>query len=127
MRIEVLKVLDPVQGLVFFSSDFGSASGRWMEPEARTGEFDVELDLPEVEEWAAAVGEPALVGTAAAGSDVWMRCQVERVHGGDGPVVTVRTGPNLTFVDIVHRRSELVEGSLISFRVPEVRLYPYNI
>ncbi|KJK49697.1 hypothetical protein UK23_13215 [Lentzea aerocolonigenes] len=126
MRIEVLKILDPAQGLVFFSSDFGSASGRWMEPGVGTREFDVELDLPVVEEWAAAAGEPALVG-AEAGFDVWIRCQVERVHGGVDTCVVVRTGPNLTFVEIVHRRAELVEGGLISFRVPEIRLYPYTL
>ena len=129
MRVEVLKVLDPSQGLVFFSSDFGSASGRWMGPhELRTGEFDIEFDLPEVEEWTVATSaEAALSGAAEPGSEVWITCQVERVRGGDDTVVTVRTGPYLTYVEILNRRPELPEGGLISFRVPEIRLYPYDM
>ncbi|MET8763936.1 hypothetical protein [Lentzea sp. NPDC004782] len=127
MRIDVLEVLDPSRGWVFFSSDFGSASGRWTNPDVRTGQFDVEFSLPQVEEWKAeGSGEAALSGAAEPGAAVWIRCQVEQVHDGDDTVVIVRMGPHIMYVEILNRRADLPEGNLISFRVPEIRLYPYQ-
>ncbi|MFS8096309.1 hypothetical protein LFM09_04140 [Lentzea alba] len=126
MRVDVLKVLDPAEGIVFFRGDFGSASGRWKGHEpAETGHFAVEFTLPAAEEWTAATcEEPALSGAAEPGSDVWFRCQVERVY--DDAVVVARMGPHIFYVEIPNRTSELPEGRFISFRVPEIELYPYD-
>ena len=126
MRVDVLKVLDPAAGIVFFRGDFGSACGRWKGPEpAEAGAFAVEFTLPAVEEWTVATPEePALAGAAEPGSAVWFRCQVEQVH--ENSVVVARMGPHIFLVEIPSRTPELPEGRFISFRVPEIELYPYD-
>lgn len=127
MRVDVLDVLDPAEGIVYFRSDFGSAPGRWMgQALVRAGRFDVEFDVPAVEEWTEVTtsAEPAVSGAAEPGSDVWFRCQVERVF--DDGVVVARMGPHIFYVEILRRTSDLPDGGVISFRVPEIGLYPYQ-
>ena len=53
MRVEVLQVLAPPQGIVRFRCEFGVGSGRWMGSNpAEVGQFDVEIEIPEeVAEW----------------------------------------------------------------------------
>ena len=93
------------------------------------GSFEVEIEVrEEVAEWVAATsGTTALSGAPEPGSGVRIECEVERFDDGDDPVVEVRLGSGVLLVEILDRRAELRVGALISFQVPEIELYPYDV
>jgi hypothetical protein len=95
--------------------------------QARTGRFDVELDVPEeVEEWAPATSRAtAISGAAEAGAEVHITCEVLGV--ADDGVVEVRVGTGVLLVEIPNGRHDLPLGGLISFRAAEIQLHPYNL
>lgn len=130
MRVEVLRVVDPSRGTVSFTSDFGAASGRWMGPNpARAGQFDVEIEVPEeVTEWATLASDvTALSEGAGADPGILITGEVVRVGGSGDPVVEIRVGSDIVLIEIPDRRSEVPVAGMISLRVPEILLYPYDL
>lgn len=130
MRVEVLQVLDSVQGIVYFRCESGAASGRWMGSNpAEMGQFDIEIEVPEeVAEWAAVPwGVTSLSEAAGAESAALITGEVVRFDDGDDSVVEIRVGADILLIEIPNRRSELPVEGLISFRVPEIQLYPYEL
>lgn len=130
MKVDVLRILDPSQDVVFFSCESGSAPGRWMGGKpVGSGEFNVEIEIPEeVAEWtAASSGRTVISRVSESGSDVRIECEVVRFDDKADSVVEVRLGSDILLVEILSRRSELSVGALISFQVPEIQLYPYDI
>ena len=127
VRVEVLRVLDPVREIVFFSCAAGSAPGRWMGAEpAHTGFFDIEFEVPDdITEWTSAATASGISGTPEAGAEVRVECEVERVGDGDDSVVAVRLGSGILLVEVPDGRSSLTAGDLISFRTSEILLHPY--
>ena len=130
MRVEVLDVLDRAQRIVRFRCESGTASGRWMgSTPVETGQLDVELEIPEVvTEWTAAASDTASLAEAAGtGCAALITGQVVRYDDGDDQVVEIRVGSGILLIEIPDRRSELVPEGFISFRTPEVQLYPYDL
>lgn len=130
MRVEVLQVLDPSQGIVRFKCESGVASGRWVGAKiADLGTFDVEIEITEeVEEWA--LSSSSTTSLSEIGGEeraVWIVGSVVRLCDGGDSVVEIRVGSDLILVEIASRRSELFKESLISLRVPEIQLYPYDL
>lgn len=128
MRVEILKVLDPSQGIVSFRCAYGAALARWMGADpARQGTFDVEIEVPEaVAEWVpVASGSVSLEGL----EHFWVRItgEVVGVGEGDDPVVEIRVGSDVLLIEIPDRRPELHAAHLVSFRAAEVQLYPYDL
>lgn len=130
MRVEVLQVLDSSQGIVRFSCESGIASGRWMGSNpADLGKFDVEIEVPEeVAEWTAVPsGVTSLSEVAGAESAALIVGSVVRFDDGDDSVAEIRVGSDILLIEITNRRSELLVEGLISFRAPEIQLYPYDL
>lgn len=130
MRVDISRILDPSRGIVLFSSGSGSASARWMGAgPAQLGSFDVEIEVPEeVVEWRTATSaDTAISGSFESDSNVRIDCEVMSFDAGDDSVVQVRLGSDVLLVEVVSRRSDLSVGDLISFTVPEVQLYPYDL
>lgn len=130
MRVEVLQVLAPSQGIVRFRCESGTASGRWMgRNPAKVGQFDVEIEVPEeVAEWTAIPsGDTSLSEAIGAESGSLITGEVVRFDDGDDSVVEVRVGSDILLIEIPNRRSELPTEGLISFRAPEIQLYPYDL
>lgn len=130
MRVEVLQVLAPSQGIVRFRCESGIASGRWMgRNPAKAGQFDVEIEVPEeVAEWTAAPsGGTSLSEAMGSEPGSLITGEVVRCGDGDDSVVEVKVGSDILLIEIPNRRSELPVGGLISFRSPEIQLYPYDL
>ncbi|WP_326582015.1 hypothetical protein OG889_25145 [Streptomyces sp. NBC_00481] len=128
--MEVLETLACSQRIVRVRCEFGTVSGRWMGSDpVGTGRFDVELEVPEeVAEWTAAdSGAASLSEAAGTGRAALITGQVVRYDDGDDPVVEIRVGSDILLIEIPNRRSELVRDGFISFRTPELRLYPYEL
>jgi hypothetical protein len=96
---------------------------------AQLGSFDVEIEVPEeVVEWRTATSaDTAISGSFESDSNVRIDCEVMSFDAGDDSVVQVRLGSDVLLVEVVSRRSDLSVGDLISFTVPEVQLYPYDL
>ncbi|MCL6736484.1 hypothetical protein [Streptomyces neyagawaensis] len=130
MRVEVLEILDPAQRIVRFRCESGTASGRWMGSAlVEAGRYDVELEVPEeVVEWTAeASGTASLAEAAGTERAALITGQVVGYDDGDDPVVEIRVGPDILLVEIPERRQELLREGFISFRAPEIQLYPYDL
>jgi hypothetical protein len=130
MRIEVLKVVDPPQGVVSFRCESGTANGFWKgSRSAEVAEFDVEIEVPEeVAEWVpSASGSTSLSGITEDAFAVLVTGEVVACGSDDDPVVELRVGAGVILAEITDRRSELSVGDLISFRTPEIHLYPYDV
>lgn len=130
MRVEVLQALSPSQGIVCFRCEAGVASGRWMGSNpAEVGQFDVEIEVPgEVAEWTAAPSGVASLSEASGAESVTIITgEVVRFDDGDDSVVEIRVGSDILLIEIPNRRSDLPLKGLISFRVPNIQLYPYDL
>ncbi|GAB3415302.1 hypothetical protein [Flindersiella endophytica] len=131
MRVEVLRTTEGSQGIVFFRCESGTASGRWMGADpAGVGQFDVELEIPqEVTDWAPASTNATSLSNAGGADDLdtFVTCEIVQLDHGDDPVVEARLGADILLIEIPHRRSELVAKKLITFRAPEIQLYPFNV
>ncbi|MFJ2092138.1 hypothetical protein ACIOEW_23135 [Streptomyces sp. NPDC087901] len=130
MRVEVIQVLAPSHEFVRFECDSGTASGRWMGlGPAELGQFDVEIEVPEeVAEWTAVPsGDTSISGGVGRGHAANMVCRVLGFDEGDDSVVGVRVGLDIILIEILNRRSEIPLGGLISFRTPEIQIYPYDL
>ncbi len=129
MRVEVLQVLAPSQGIVRFKCESGIASGRWMGSNpAEVGQFDVEIEVPEdVADWTADPSGATSLSEAGAESATLITGQVVRFDDGDDSVVEIRVGSDILLIEIPNRRSELTVEGFISFRAPEIQLYPYDL
>ncbi|MFJ7056993.1 hypothetical protein ACK8N7_11680 [Streptomyces griseobrunneus] len=128
--MKVLQVLDPSQGIVRFRCESGVVSGRWMGRDpAHLEKFDVEIEVPEeVAEWAlVSAGVTSLSEVAGVAPAALIVGSVVRFDDGDDSVVEIRVGSDILLIEITNRRSELLVESLISFRAPEVQLYPYDL
>ncbi|MEU3877232.1 MULTISPECIES: hypothetical protein [Streptomyces] len=92
------------------------------------GLFDVEIEVPgEVEEWVAIPSGVASLSAATEDLVALIVGEVVRREDGDDPVVEVRVGSDILLIEIPNRRSELSVKEFISFRVPELQLYPYDL
>jgi hypothetical protein len=130
MRVEVLQVLDPSQGIVRFRCEFGVASGRWMGSNlAEMGQFDIEIEVPEeVSEWAAVPsGVTSLAEADGAKSGALITGEVVRFDDGDDSVVEIGVGMDILLIEIPNRRSKLSVKGLVSCQAPEMQLYPYKV
>ncbi|WP_329092256.1 hypothetical protein [Streptosporangium sp. NBC_01469] len=128
--MEVLQVLDSSQGIVRFRCESGVASGRWMGSNpAKTGQFDIEIEVPEeVAEWAAVPsGVTSLSEAAGAEPVALITGEVVRFNDSDDSVIEIRVGTAILLIEIPNRRSELSVEGLISFQAPEIQLYPYEL
>ncbi|MDP9862651.1 MULTISPECIES: hypothetical protein [Streptosporangium] len=128
--MEVLQVLDPSRGTVSFRCESGAASGRWMgESSAKMGQFDVEIEVPEeITEWTEVPsGVTSLSENLDVETAVFITGEVVRFDDGDDSVVEIRVGSDILLIEIPNRRSELPSEGLISFRAPEIQLYPYDL
>ncbi|GAB2601071.1 hypothetical protein [Kribbella endophytica] len=128
MKVELLQV-EP-SGHVRFTCEIGTAIGRWMGPNAATaGQFHVEFEIPEdVTDWVpASPGPAALAEVPGEGHAALITAEVLGLTKGDDAVVELRLGSDVLLIEVPHRRSELSVEDLISFRVPEIQLYPYEL
>lgn len=129
MRVEVLQVLAPSQGIVRFTCESGIATGRWMGANsAEVGQFDVEIEFPEeVADWTAGPSGVTSLSEAGADSATLITGRVVRFGDGDDSVVEIRVGSDILLIEIPNRRPELTVEGFISFRAPEIQLYPYDL
>ncbi|MFC0556126.1 hypothetical protein ACFFHJ_35000 [Planotetraspora thailandica] len=121
--------MDPAQGIVSFRCEIGTATGRWKgSTPANEGFYDVEFEIPEeVQEWEEpAPGVPAI---SEIGEDVRVTGEVLGVGEEDDHVVELRTGTDILLIEIpdAGRRARLKPHDVISFRSPEIWLYPYQL
>lgn len=95
----------------------------------RTGQFDVEIEVPEeVTGWVPATsGVTSLTDSVGTGPGILITGEVVRVGGSDDPVVEIRVGSDIVLTEILDRRSEVPVTGTISFRVSEILLYPYDL
>ncbi|MER5402830.1 hypothetical protein [Streptomyces sp. NPDC002599] len=128
MRVEVLQVISPERKIVSFMCDFGSAFARWMGVDpVGAGEFNVEIEVPEeVAAWSVTSSDRASISSLDENSNILIVGEVVRFDEGD-PVVEVRVGTDIILIEMKHPRDGLSVNGFISFKVPEIQLYPYNI
>lgn len=96
---------------------------------ADTGQFDVEIEVPEeVTEWVTAPSSTASLSKVA-GTDLvtLVTGEVVKFNDDDDPVVGIRVGSDIILIEIPNLRSELPIKGFISFQVPELQLYPYDL
>lgn len=74
-----------------------------------------------------ASGSTSLSGITEDSFAVLVAGEVVACGSDDDPVVEVRVGAGVILAEITDRRSELSVGDLISFRTPEIHLYPYDV
>ncbi|WP_172383455.1 hypothetical protein [Streptomyces sp. MNP-20] len=93
------------------------------------GQFDVEIEVPgDVTEWVSVPsGVASLSEVAGAESVTLITGKVVKSGDGDDSVVELRVGSDILLVEIPNQRAELPVGGFISFQVPEVQLYPYDL
>lgn len=93
------------------------------------GQFDVEIEVPEeITEWTEVPsGVTSLSENLDVETAVFITGEVVRFDDGDDSVVEIRVGSDILLIEIPNRRSELPSEGLISFRAPEIQLYPYDL
>lgn len=129
MRVEIIRLLDVEEGRVVFRSELGQAPGYWAGPNpARLGEFDVELEIPEViDRWA--VLETPSPGSIEGDGEVGVSItgRVVTVGEGDDPVVGIRVGSDVVLVEAPDRKGEIIPGDVVSLAVSRILIYPYRL
>lgn len=131
MKVQVVRVCDSTQGIVAFSSEVGSAIGRWMgRGEARIGEFYVEIEIPEeVDEWrrATTVEANSISSNSTDEPDVNITAEVIGVGEGDDRVVDLRLGTAVLMIEVANGGNTPAVGDVITFRTVDLQLYPFSL
>jgi len=128
MRIKIEEVLDAARGSIRFRSGAASVEGRW----AGTGEVsvgrevDVELEVAEEKIISArpTLGLPA-DPVAQEGGEVVIAGRTERV--GDDGIIEFRVGQDVILLERIGALADVVEGTHLELRVPELELYPRDL
>lgn len=93
---------------------------------AEVGQFDVEIDVPdEVSAWTEV--SSAVTSLSEVDTEILVAGEIAQVGEGDDPVVTIRLGTDLLLVEIPGVKPVPPLAGLLSFQVPEIRLYPYPL
>lgn len=128
MEIRIEEVLDATRGWVRFRSGAELVTGCWVGsgevPVGRALHVEVEVSEEAVLSVRPAVGPP-WVPVAQDGDVVVIVGRVERVE--DDGVIDFRVGDDVVLLDGTDLPTEVVEGAHVELRVPEVRLYPYEL
>ncbi|WP_424889522.1 hypothetical protein [Streptomyces sp. XH2] len=126
MRIEVSNILDSESGKVEFHSPAGTARGFWKGPQpALLGNFDVEIEVPEVIHSWDSTGVPGgRLDTieSAEGEIIHVSGTVE--HADEDPVISLRIHSDIVLVEL-DAAERPAEGSVLAFTASAIDLYPY--
>jgi hypothetical protein len=130
MRVEVFQVSTLSKGIVRFRCESGVASGRWMGSNLATvGQFDVEIEVPEeVVNWTTTLsGIGCLSEIAGRETATLITGQIIRFDDAGDSVMEIRLGTDVLLIEISDRNFEIPKEGYISFRAPEIQLYPYDL
>jgi hypothetical protein len=96
---------------------------------AQGGGYHVEFEIPEdIEEWRTVASDRASIsGSVDTEAGISITGEVGNIGDGDDPVVELKVGSGILLVEILNRKSELARRGFISFRSPDIQLYPYDL